>query len=62
MLLFVYGGIIIFGVNVMLMVVIGLMVGFVVYKFVCKLNCNKSVLIFLCVMIVDLVIYLIISV
>lgn len=61
-LLLVYGGLIIFGVNGMLMVVIGLMVGYLVWKLVCWVGICCDVGVFFCVMLVDLMIYFVIFV
>lgn len=61
-LLLAHGGITTLGANAMSMAVIGPMVGFVVYKLARKLNCNKSVSIFLCAMTADLATYLTTSV
>lgn len=51
-----------FGVNGMLMVVIGLVVGYLVWKMVCCVGLCCDVVVFLCVMLVDLVIYFVILV
>ncbi|EBH4248825.1 energy-coupling factor ABC transporter permease [Listeria monocytogenes] len=61
-LLLAHGGITTLGANAMSMAVIGPMVGFVVYKLARKLNCNKSISIFLCAMTADLATYLTTSV
>lgn len=61
-LLLAHGGITTLGANAMSMAVIGPMVGYVVWRFSCKLGMRKDVAVFLCAFFADIVTYTVTSV